>query len=304
MVVKLREGWNYYTPDGTRYPLTVPSKEGRWVISDGGLGVPPIDYITQRGPQQHGETVHNFFLLPRTIQLFIRHGFCSRDAYWTGRSGLLNVLRPNRSLTELTSPGLLEKILPDGSIRRIEVYISEGPQFAPSERGRWDEWAFNEVLRFTAYNPIFYDPSEQTVSFVSGDQLVFPITFPIIFSSVQAVGTATYDGTWDEYPTIEIRGPILGPAVENVTTGERIGLDYNVAEGQTIYISLNGDKTVLDNTDANLIGVVTPDSDLAGFHIAPHPHAPDGINTIKVYGTGTGANTSISIRFYNRYFGI
>ena len=53
----------YITPDGVEYMLSPPV----WVLQEDGFGMPPIEYVTQRGPLQHGETVKNLFLRPRTI---------------------------------------------------------------------------------------------------------------------------------------------------------------------------------------------------------------------------------------------
>lgn len=298
------EWTRYIGPDGAVYNLTVPSAYGRWVIGQSGWGTPPIDYITVRGTQQHGATVKDYFLLPRTIQLLIKQGYCSRSEYWTGRAGILDAIRPNRQPTGEHAPGILELTWPDGSVRRLDVYIADGPRFEPSELGRWDEWAFREVLRFTAFDPIIYDPAEQTVSFVAGDELVFPITFPITFSDIAQSGVANYLGTWEDYPTIEITGPITGPSITNVDTGETITLDYAVPAGDVVTISLRGDKLVTDQAGANLIGTVNPASDLASFHIAPDPEAPGGVNTINVAGSGTTPATSIVVTYINRYFGI
>jgi len=301
----IREFTRYLDPQGNIYELHVPSKVGRWLISQSGWGTPGIEYITQRGPFQHGETVRDYFLQPRVIQMLIRQDYCSRDAYWTGRASILNAIRPNRqTVPTAVNPGSLERVLPDGSRRRLDVFIAEGPRFEPSQIGKWDEWAFQEVLRFIAHNPVIYDPDVQTVTFVSGSELVFPITFPIIFSSILDTGTAQYDGTWEEYPTIIITGPITGPAIENVTTGEVIALDYAVPAGRVVTISLNGDKTVVDDTGVNLIGTVIPTSDLATFHLAPDPEAPLGANVLNAYGSGTSVATSIAVNFYNRYFGL
>lgn len=284
----------------------MPSKFGRWVISDTGTGTPPIDYVVQRSPFQDGATVKGFFLQPRTVTLLIRHGFCSRDAYWTGRAGILDALRPNRQLVPTgVLPGILEKTLPSGEQRRLDVYIAVGPAFEPSKPGSWSEWDFREVLNFTAYNPVWYDAAQSNLVAFAGSELVFPITFPIIFEALLSETTIHYLGTWLEYPTIMITGPISAPVIDNLTTGERIGLDYNIPAGVTVSIVLTpGYKTVTDNLGNNLIGAVTTDSDLATFHLAPDPEAPGGMNDIRIGGGGTTAGTSLRISWYARYFGI
>jgi hypothetical protein len=309
-MVASRQRWSEYVdyigPDGTVYPLYVPSRVGRWVMSQSGWGTPPIDYITERGPFQHGESVKDYFLRPRTIQLLIRQQFCGREEYWSGRASLLNAIRPNRQLTPTgTLPGSLRLTLSNGTKRAIDCYIAEGPRFEPRNLSGWDEYAFQEVLRFTAYNPVIYDPGGETVVFGSQDELVFPITFPIVFGSFGGTANVNYVGTWLEYPTLIITGPASDPIVTNVTTGETIALDYDIPAGVAVTITLKyGEKTVTDSLGNNLIGVVTPGSALATFHLAPDPEAPGGINEVMVSASGTNADSSLVISYFTRYFGI
>lgn len=297
---------DYIGADGVLYPLHVPAAIGRWVISSSGWGAPPVDFVTQRGPYQHGETVVDFFLRPRVIQLLIRQQFCDRDGYWSGRAALLDGIRPNRQIPPTgTAPGTLRRQLSDGSYRSIDCYLQEGPRFEPRQLGQWDSFAFQEVLRFVAYNPVIYDPGGHTEVFAIDEELVFPITFPIVFGSLNAVADITYPGTWLEYPTITITGPISSPGITNETTGETIALDYDVASGEVVTITLAyGTKTVVNGAGTNLIGSVTPESDLGTFHLAPAPEAPLGVNTIRVTGTGVSAFTAVTVSWFDRYFGV
>lgn len=299
------EFWTYTAPDGAVYNLTVPAKIGRWVISDDGTGLPPIDYITQRGPSQHGATVTDFFLLPRVIQLLVRNQACDRNGYWTQRAALLNGLRPNRQLTPTgVQPGQLKFRYANGTQRAFDVFLTEGPRFEPRQPSRWDEWAFQEVLRFTAFNPVAYNPGGHATSFLIPLQLVFPITFPIVFGGLNDTEIITYTGTWLEYPTITLTGPMDGPVITNLATGEVIALDYNIPAGVTVTITLTyGNKTVTDNLGNNLIGTVTPGSDLATWHLAPDPEAPGGVNPVNVSAGSVGAPADATITWYERYIG-
>jgi len=71
------------TPDSQVY--TFRDDQRRFTMSTSGEGLPPIEYITQRGPFQHGETVVDYRLRPRVLQMVYREKFCSRDVYWDGR---------------------------------------------------------------------------------------------------------------------------------------------------------------------------------------------------------------------------
>jgi len=300
---------SYISPDNREYPLHTPHRVGRWVVSFSGFGTPPIDYITQRGPFQHGVTVKDFFLRSRVIQLLIRQAFCDRVAWWAGRAALLNELRPNRQATATAAvPGTLRIIETDGTTRDLSVFIAEGPRFEPRVSGEWDEWAFQEALRFIAHDPVAFDPSQVTATFTIalGVGLIFPITFPITFGSGALDDTlaVTYPGTWLSFPVITIVGPIEAPRIDNNTTGEKIEFSIDVAPGRTITINLTeGNKTVVDDLGTNLIGAVTPDSNLARFHIAPEPEAAGGVNTLRLRGTNPTGATSVSLAYFERYFG-
>lgn len=306
----------YITPDGETYQFHVPSHVGRWMLSQSGWGTPPIDYITERGPFQDGATVKDFFLTPRTIQLLIRQRYCNRDDWWTGRGTLLDAIRPNRQVTPTAAlPGQLIRRLSTGDRRALDVFIAEGPRYEPRQAGRWDEWSFQEMLRFVAFDPVVYDPDEEEVTVASGvvAELVFPITFDvpglgeIIFGreDIDVTQNVTYVGTWLSYPIIEITGPLENPRVDNLTTGEHVELDYNVPPHRMVTIDLRyGFKTVADDLGTNLIGTVTTDSDLATFHIAAEPEAPGGVNQIQLRGLNGNANSQMALHYFTRYFGI
>lgn len=294
------ERYLYIAPEGKVYDL-------KNVMSAEGEGLPPLDYVTQRGPFQHGETVHDYFLRPRTVQLIVRKDFRNRMAYWEGRSRLLDLLKPNRQTGQgMTNPGTLRKILPDGSKRDLDCYLTQGPDFNPRGSG-WDEWAFTESLRFVAYNPVWYNPTQKSLVLTSANsQLVFPITFPITFTGFAVSGTAAYKGTWIEYPTITITGPLNGVNIQNTSTNERIILTHNIAAGQTATLDLTyGMKTIELNDGTNLMPYVTSDSDLAAFHLGADPEVANGNNSILVSGGGdTPGVTMVAMLWKDRYIGI
>lgn len=306
----------YIAPDGTEYYLSAP--DVRWSFSVTGTGLPPIDYISLRGPYQHGETVVDYFLRPRTIQMVVRHNRRTREGYWGQRLQLLDALRPNRQSisagVETFREGRLRKLFGDGRKLDIDVFIQQGPAFQPDVIDRWDQWSFQEVLRFIAHNPVFYDPVQHSTSVINtgGDSLVFPLntepsgsenTFDgitgIVFSASSSTTTVIdYQGSWEEYPTILVTGPIVNPTVTNLTTGDKLMLNYSVQPGEVVTFTLAyGFKTITLGDGTNLIGFLSPDSDLATFRLVP------GINEITVTGSGMDASTGLSLDYFDRYIG-
>jgi len=224
---------------------------------------------------------------------------------------LLDKLRPNRQLKDTFEAGRLRKVLPDGSIRDVRAIITGGAVFTARDEGSWDEYAISESIQFIAHDPVVFNPVQKNVTWTIGvpvDYLVFPITFPILFGVSGFINTSvsvSYVGTWLSYPLISITGPLDSPTIYNLSTGEKITLNYNVPAGSTVVIDLGyGKKTVVENGGTNRIGVVTTDSDLATFHIAPEPEVAGGVNVFQVIGTNGTLATAVQMLWNDNYIGI
>jgi len=296
----------YITPDGLVYEFDTGK---RWLMTEEeGTGLPDINYITQRGPFQHGNTVIDYRLEPRVVQLVLREDSCNRFEYWSSRRMLLNMIRPNRITRTSSNTGVLRKYFPDGTKLDLDVVIEKGPTFT-AKGGKWDEWAYQETLRFIANNPIYYDPIPVCLTWpIAGiDQLVFPITFPIVFggSFINETATVVYPGTWLSYPTIEITGPMQGILISNDTTGKFIHLLHDVSVGEVVTIYLPyGNKRVVSSILGDLTGTITDDSDTVLFYLAPDPEAAGGVNFITVQGINIDPGVTVVRIIYNvRYIG-
>ena len=280
----------------------------RALMNFSGWGMPPIDYITQKGPYQHGLTVIDYRLRPRIIQMMHRRTGGCRDDYWDNRAAFVNALRPNRGVGACLQRARLRKVFEDGTKRDLFVMIEKGPLFNPRS-SNWDEWAIMETIRFIAHDPIIFNPTQQSESWVITEtsELVFPITFPIFFGTniINDTLNVTYDGTWLTYPVITIVGPLNGARIINNSTDEEIAFNFDVPPGTTITMNLNyGAKTVVDQDGTSYIGSVSPDSDLATFHIAPDPEVAGGINELVAEGSNADANTALTVAWYDKYIGI
>jgi hypothetical protein len=288
------EWLTYITPDNQELRLVEPW----YVLSVDGLGMPPIEYVTQRGPFQHGETVKEMWLRPRVIQLGVRRNACSRAEYQTLRYSMLDSLRPNR--TSPVSPGKLRKYLADGTVREWFVYLTEGPSFPSGDLKSWDQWSIQDTIRFTAYDPVARDPVQKSAVFASSGTVgAFPITFPLQIAAFGTSAPIPYSGTWDSFPLITINGPATGVVIRNVTTGELLSFSYTVPSARVVTITLDyGNKSVKLDDGTNLIGYMSSDSDVGSFHLEPGP------NTFQVYASGTSAISSVILQWYDRYIGV
>lgn len=305
----LGERIQFITPDGIVYDLHSPPR--RWVLYAEGWGLPPIAPETTSGPFQHGDTLLGVRLRSRRVSLLVRFQGCNRDDYWALREELGNILRPNRSLLNNTKPGILRRILSDNRVRDLNCILTGGPVYTPRQDG-WDEFAFQEVLEFTAFDPIIYDPQVNTVTLYDfwydpgRVDLQYEMTFPFVLCDLYNIISKSvniqYNGSWQSFPTIEVGGPFTMFSITNVQTGHTVQVEYPLPSGTAMTIRLEqGNKTILTNTGQSLLGYVSNISSMGLFAIEPDPIARGGINTLSVSIMGGDANTSVTIKYYEGY---
>lgn len=317
-----RERILYLRPDTAgekRYILHSPPS--RVILSEEGFGVPPLEYITDRAPFQHGDNVRSFHLNPRVIQLVTLQNFRNREEYWNGRAQLVEMLRPN-ALQPGTNPnffipndiisalapsrqGKLLCYLGNGKKRQLDVLLESGPGFAPPQGG-WRAWSFTEVLRFVAHDPTWYDPTSKGVGLTNTEpsQLIFPVTFPVTFSTSSASGTVTYLGDWRSLPILVAWGAITAPSFTNLATGKKVGITTTIPADYAVVFDLQN-KRVVRSDGLNLLGFLTDDSDLTEFAIEPDPIASGGVNPIVLEGTAFNPFAGPPlVQYYDRYLGI
>lgn len=302
----------YITPDGVHYRLTDPPR--RSVLFYEGDGIPEASFDTRVGPFQHGESVSGYRLKPRSIDMVVRMNGCSREEYITRRRQMTDMFRHSRTDDNDPEPGILRRYLADGSVRDIAAYISKPPIYTFPKS--WDHFSVNETLQFYAANPIAFDPTSEVVVVsdfqgtpVSYYTLQFPITFPITFNTltyttITKTQVITYEGDWEEYPTITVTGPGNQLSIVHVETGDKIALlpSYVLAVGEVVTIDLTyGDKTITSNINGSIIGYLTDDSNLARFRLLPHPKVTNGVNTFEISMIIGTPQSSVTFTYKNRY---
>lgn len=292
-------------PTGGKYALN--NGRNRAVLSEAGGGLPPINYLVSQGPLQDGQTLRGFRLQPRTYTLLVRWQGCTRDQYWAYRSKLLDVIRPNRQVYGSLSALTFRKYFRDGTQRDLYVMPAQGPEFTGRNPNEWDENGWTETVRFTAFDPTWYNPTTQTRSSAgtTSDNLVFPFTAPFIFGAYWVASlSCVYVGTWAVQPTISIDGPFNGAVIQNLATGESISFNYAMPLGNSVVFNF-ANHTALRNDGVNLVPYVSGTSDFGTFHFEPSPTAPGGVNTVVVTaGQVAGYTPTVTVQWLTRYIGI
>jgi hypothetical protein len=301
----------FITPDGKTYNFHSHDKAS---IEMEGLGMPPIEYITQTSPYEHGEVLLDYRLKPRIVQFTHFRSSCSRQGYWDNRSTFIDLFRPNRiAFGSSFTPGVFRKILPTGKKRDLNVVLADGFKFKDSSSKQWDRNLIQETLQFVAHDPIIYDPDIVTKIWTiasTTESLIFPITsasWPLIFGTgIFGVAiTFTYAGNWPSYPVIRLTGPMSEIRIINTSFPITVQIGYSISEGDWIDIDFYK-KTITNSLGTDLIGLLSEDSedDFQAFHIGYDPEIVGGSNTIYLYGSNAlVGTTSACLTYYNRYVG-
>ena len=122
-----------------------------------GLGMAPLQHFLQGIPSQHRQLHRGLKFRPRIVQLGIWDRQASAAAQDTRHQTLLTALNPDRG------EGTLKIVLNDGTDRRLDCYVQEGPDFASEDRPQWGQQQLY-VVRFVARDPFLYNPTQNSES--------------------------------------------------------------------------------------------------------------------------------------------
>jgi len=274
------------------------------LVSIANIGTSEATRITERGPSQDGDTDINYVLEPRTIDLILQ-----------AQSTSLYPLEYNRALANKifkasNVPIKLCITFPSGAQRQIDTH-SLGRLELPLTIGSLNYFKFGVTLR--AANPTWYDPATIAVNFgiaAGSSAFTVPTVIPTFFggSILDQTVPIAYAGTYRDYPIMLLYGPITNPIIRNLATGDKISFQgYTIASGDYYVIDLRyGRKLVYRNGNIadNRIAETSQDSNLATFALEPDPTVTDGLNSIRVTGSGVNGVTKLYFQYNNRYDGV
>lgn len=300
----------FLTRAGVTYTLT--DSNPFEIIEIDGISVAPSNLSTERGPLQHGESVIDFRLEPRTIMLKLQAHSSATHSYQYLRNQINKLFGPYNADLYLTvvwsanERGALELAEP----KRIAVRSIGSPNIVTTINQTLNITA---VIALRASDPIWFDPNLQLNNLsgnLIGNGMQVPTQIPLFIGvgSFSASTDLTYAGTWLEYPLIRLDGPLGSPVIENISTGEKIDLTGTIVPDGSVYIVdlRYAAKRIYDEADpsTNLTYLATSDSDLATFALQPDPVLAGGVNTLRTTAGLVTADSGIFINYYNRYSGI
>uniref|UniRef100_UPI002BD0B82D phage tail domain-containing protein n=1 Tax=Aggregatilinea sp. TaxID=2806333 RepID=UPI002BD0B82D len=196
MTVTVNENEYLITADGQVYPLAY---YGAKVT---GLGSLPVEYQTTQGYKQHGVTVRDYRMQPRSISIVLTLNAMTHQLLWTLRSQIIGAVNPEHGAVTY------RKVLPDGQVREIKGWLEESLSIEDADDLRSAEVG----LSLMCPDPSFYSPALKTATAANETSaaLVLPVVLPDDFwfgGANQYPVDIDYMGTWRGYPQLIIRGP-------------------------------------------------------------------------------------------------
>jgi hypothetical protein len=252
-----------------------------------GLGMPDVVHVAEEYVGKDGEVHLSARLKKRFVNLKFQMVEDNEADLWDARYDLLEIVKV------LAAGFYLRIAAPNGDTRQLDLRYSDGLSLVRDLGSNLAQQM--AVLQCVAHDPLLYDPAP-----IAGG----PFDQYDIGNDVDV----TNPGSWHTYPVIVIHGPLGNVLVENRTSAETMELDlgtYVLAANDEVTIDLTpGYKTIVSTLNGNIIAYLTNDSNLATWRLLTAPVAPAGVNTIRVSGTGEGANTAFLLDYYARYIGM
>lgn len=273
-----------------------------YALKVSGTGTPPVEYVTKTSYLQDGATPLSLRLGVRALSLELYNTTTEdKEAYWDLRRELVNFLYP-----EIGKPLTLSLSQPNGETYSIEVYPDPGIDFTRGDQSAWD---IQETLPFKAFNPLWYKSTlgDITPAASQDDELVFPITFPIVFGSSGTIfntGALNYNGSWRSYPIITLQGPYTSCSITLVNKAVGFSLLTEISSIEQRIIDTDpANLSIVDQDGNSKFDELSLPSNLRDFYI---PAYPDGaLEQIKVTMiNGSIGTSSINIQYKENYLGI
>ena len=181
----------------------------------------------------------------------------------------------------------------DGTQKTIQAKVVDVPDF--KETAGEAISAYYQIT-MKCENPFFTGTSlvTGTTGPTSGGGTPVPMPVPTPVGNLPSYASVTNSGDMSVYPTITLLGPVSYPVIVNQTTGKTFTLGVDVLAGETITMYYDQTGFYVLNGSTNYYQYFTGD----------FPAVIVGGNLFTLGGTGTNANTLLTISFYEAYLSI
>lgn len=265
------------------------------ISSFGSMGSSNIEYQMYTGYLQDGGNVTGYRLDDKQLNLTLSSiEFKDRQTYIAEREALYKFFSP------VCSPFSFEVTYKNGGKRTLShLYLQN---VLPNEY-QPNIFLINDTFSFISKQP-YWLGTEKTlsVSETTDTQLVFPITFPIVFgtSGKHYTGTYTYQGSYKAYPKITLTGAYSTVQINLVNKGIAIYMEQAIASSSVRIINLQpNNRYIIDGSGNNKASDIGLNSNLANFYIEPY----DNIEIEAIF-YGYSPETNLAITLQETYLGL
>ncbi|NMA23986.1 MAG: phage tail family protein [Spirochaetales bacterium] len=251
-----------------------------------GVGEVPVSIESQKAPRQDGSTYIDNVLDNRAISIegtIITKG--DPDAVLAARRQMQRVLNPK-----------LDAVILTYHQREIKGIAETTPVF-PGGSGSKGLYYQKFLLHLICHEPFWLDPyyESREMSYLMGG-IQFRLRLPTVFSYRGFKRRASNDGDVATPVEIEFKGPAVNPTVSNLTTGEFITVNRELAEDDVLTINTAFGKKHVTINGQNAFHYIDLDSVFWG--LAP------GENTLSYQSNNDSIKTRVLVKWKNRYVGL
>jgi len=210
-----------------------------------GTGIAPVQHRTVATPLRDGSVYVDTKVVPR--RLVAEMVVVSRTdfaAIWDLRRDLVRRLNPRRGQGILT-------YAPSARLYEVDAIVDQGGAAFDESLG---PFAMTPRIPFVCDDPAWRDVVvAATLEETSGEGAVVPFDFPLDFFPGERF-TVENEGDLPVWPVVTIEGPVVGPFITNVTSGQTFRLRDSVSlvVGQSVVIDMDA-RTVLRDDGENLM---------------------------------------------------
>lgn len=264
------------------------------IVSIGGLGGVDAENQFQKAPYRDGSRYIDSIMTERVIPIELKI-FADNEVEMSQRRRFISrVFNPKQGL------GVFQVIIGDETFT-IEAVSDFTPQFPG---GAENMTSFRQVcsIQLTAPRPNWVGPTQYSRalrSFIGKFKL--PFSFPVEFG-IEGDSTVI-ENTGDTYTpiTIDIQGPVSGPQIINVTTGEKIKVERTLSAEEVMHIETDPNAIRVEVYKEGIpvqkaIGSLSSDSEFIQL--------PPGKSEFRYIADSGVTDAIVSISWQNQYIGI
>lgn len=197
--------------------------------------------------------------------------------------------------------GYRQRVFLDGQY--IGGIVSPHPLEINGTAGVWRGYRDSNNVLHSAYSAAIGNAAVYYTDFNDGLVLALAYSMAGSVADSEYQGTVVYGGDYYDYPVLTLTGPLADIVLENLSTGDR--LDFTgatIPAGATYTIDLRADAlSVVDSGGTVRTNLLTDDSDLGTWALAPSPLVIGGTNIVRVSSTTSSTASLVTLTYRNRY---